>query len=245
MDDMRRFDSVCCCCGRTGNGRRKGFGAAERRRCVLASASVDEDMLSLIGRTGELLITDWRFVDGGGIGAGAFGGGDTRSRRGGLEWLRVPVLLRLGLRSRVVASTSLERLVRTWGRVGRAMGAIGISRVIGLSGPDSKGTNDGAAIGDMSRIAAGRSTSVIFGDAGPNKECRWRGGSSISTGAKFSFVTGRGCMDLRRDAMLLLGFMWNDLRDIALRGSASRAGGDSLSGDCGPGDDSLDVLRVP
>jgi len=55
-------------------------------------------------------------------------------------------------------------------------------------------------------------------------------------------VVGSGCMDLRRDAALvLLGFMWNDLSDMALRkGSAS-----PFRGEVGAGEDSRDVLRVP
>lgn len=67
-------------------------------------------------------------------------------------------------------------------------------------------------------------------------------------GIRSSLVTGRGCIDLRRDAtLLLLGFMWNDLRDMALRGVSASPVGIKLSfrGDCGAGEESRDVLRVP
>lgn len=62
------------------------------------------------------------------------------------------------------------------------------------------------------------------------------------TWEKFSLVVGSGCIDLRRDAALpLLGFMWNDLSDMALRkGSVS-----PCRGEVGAGEDSRDVLRVP
>jgi hypothetical protein len=95
--------------------------------------------------------------------------------------------------------------------------------------------------------ALGRFTSIMVGETGPNRECRCRKIGLLADGAKCSLVTGKGCIDLRRDATLLLGFMWNDLSDIALRrGSASVAGNvPSCKGDCGAGDDSREVLRVP
>lgn len=37
-------ESPCCACGRTGNGRRKGFGEAEVRRRVLESPAVEAYM---------------------------------------------------------------------------------------------------------------------------------------------------------------------------------------------------------
>lgn len=52
-------------------------------------------------------------------------------------------------------------------------------------------------------------------------------------------------MDLRRDAEPLLGFMWKDLRDMALRmGSTSPGKKTSFKGD-GAGEESREVLRVP
>ena len=47
--------------------------------------------------------------------------------------------------------------------------------------------------------------------------------------------------------MLLLGFMWNDRRDIALRrGSLAQTDANSsFRGDCGTGEESRDVFRVP
>lgn len=51
-------------------------------------------------------------------------------------------------------------------------------------------------------------------------------------------------MDLRREATLLLGFMWKDFSDMALRVGSISAGIFSWKGDLG-GDDSRDVLRVP
>jgi hypothetical protein len=101
---------------------------------------------------------------------------------------------------------------------------------------------------DMTDSAAlGRSAPVVVGETGPKSECRCRKVGLLVDDAKPSLVTGNGCIDLRREATLLLGFMWKDLSDIALRkGSDSVAEKvPSSKGDCGAGDDSREVLRVP
>jgi hypothetical protein len=99
----------------------------------------------------------------------------------------------------------------------------------------------------MTFVALGCSTSVAVGEVGPKRECRCRSTGLVVGGVEFSFVTGRGCIDLRLEATLLLGFIWNDFRDMALRrGSDSTVGKKpSLKGDCGAGDESREVLRVP
>ena len=88
--------------------------------------------------------------------------------------------------------------------------------------------------------------SGTVGETGLYRECRLLVGGVVTVWLKSSFVIGKGCIDLRRDDMVLLGFMWNDRRDIALRrGSLSPvAVNSSLRGECGAGDDSREVLRV-
>jgi hypothetical protein len=89
-------------------------------------------------------------------------------------------------------------------------------------------------------------SSGTVGDAGLYNECRLVGVRSVVVWVKCSLVMGKGCIDLRRDDMVLLGFMWNDRRDMALRvGSLSPVVNSSLRGECGAGDDSREVLRVP
>jgi hypothetical protein len=127
----------------------------------------EEDVESFIGIVaGELQMTDRREADAGGKGAGFLGGGETISRRGGLLLLRA--LERTGLSSRALAcateDTGLDKLVCTCGRVGRVRlraGTIGLSSasIIGFLGSTS------IDIGDCT--TGGRSTSLIFGEAGP------------------------------------------------------------------------------
>ena len=92
-----------------------------------------------------------------------------------------------------------------------------------------------------------RAPSAMVGDTGPYRECRWRSGGLAADGAKCSSVTGRGCIDLRREATLAFGFMWKDLRDMALRRGSDSTTGKLVSckGECGAGDESLEVERVP
>lgn len=89
-------------------------------------------------------------------------------------------------------------------------------------------------------------SSGTVGEAGLYKECRLIVEGTVVVWIKCSLVIGKGCIDLRRDDMELLGFMWNDRSDMALRmGSLSPVVNSSLRGECGAGDDSRDVLRVP
>jgi hypothetical protein len=84
------------------------------------------------------------------------------------------------------------------------------------------------------------------GEVGLYRECRLVVEGAVAVCVRSSLVIGKGCIDLRREDMVLLGFMWNDRRDMALRkGSLSPLVNSSLKGDCGAGDDSREVLRVP
>lgn len=108
------------------------------------------------------------------------------------------------------------------------------------------GTGSESFEGTVGPAADGCPSSGTVGEVGLYRECRcFLAGVVIACGI-FSSVTGSGCIDLRRDALLLLGFMWNDLRDIALRRpSDSPCAKNSFSGDCGAGEESRDVLQVP
>lgn len=59
-----------------------------------------------------------------------------------------------------------------------------------------------------------------------------------------SVVTGNGWTDLRREPVSLLGLEWKDLS--GRYGSVSATGlKPSFKGDCGVGDESLEVVLVP
>lgn len=112
-----------------------------------------------------------------------------------------------------------------------------------------KGAGGGGA-GAASTTTGGESTGSAFaessnvGEMGPYEECLCRIVSISAVVELSSVVIGNGCTDLRREPVSLLGFECRDLK--GLWASVSPTGIQvSLRGDCGVGEESLEVFLVP